>query len=226
MKQKYIANILIIFGLVTFLASLIDMSIILFPLNLSSPDWVYLSTQQISDRIVVPMLGLVMILLGFYFSCFKDEFIKIRLEKTIGIISFVIGLGLIISSLFYVLVLNSIENQVIMSVKQKNENIKKQIAISYIQQNLAKQGITIEEGLKNKNIPMPKEVKSYFEKIDKNLKIEIKSTKLSLLKKNIKVIFNQILFIIAFLYIGINSLKLANFEAKQLILSKTEKNNQ
>jgi|GEM_PF-2194415 len=224
MKQKYISNILITFGLVTFLASLVDILVILIPLNLSNSEWVYLSIQSISDRIIVPMLGLVMILLGLYFNNFKNESVKITIGKSIGIISLVIGFGLIISSLLYVLVLGSIENQVMTSVKQKSENIKKQIAISYMQQSFAKQGIPLEQGLKNKKIPMPKEMKGYFEKIDKNLKIELKSTKLSLLKKNLKVIFTQILFIIAFLYIGISSLKLAKVTSKQLTLNKTEKN--
>jgi hypothetical protein len=226
MKQKYIANILITFGIVTFLASLLDLLFVLIPLHLSSPDWVYLSTQGISDRIVVPLLGLVITLLGLYFSNFKNELIKINLEKLIGIISFILSFGLIIGSIFYILVLGSVENQVITSVKQKNENIKKQIAISYLQQGYAKQGIPVRQEIEGKNIPMPQEMKKYFDKIDKNIKMETKSAKLSLLKKNIKVILTQILFIIAFLFTGMSCLKLAKVEAKQLALNKAEKSNQ
>jgi hypothetical protein len=134
------------------------------------------------------------------------------LEKALGIFSFIIGLSLILVTIFYTLTLSSVENQVSQSLKLKGDNVKKQLVINYIQQKGIKQ--------RTGKLTVPKEIEKYFKDIDKKVASELKSTKKSLLKKNIKTVLNLILFAFASLFIGISSFKAASIRLKQINLKK------
>jgi len=210
MNKQQLGRIFVIFGLATLLASIVDIAIVLIPLHLSDSNWVYLSSQDLADRSVIPLLGLIIILAGLYLNNDQKSRLKLNSEKCLGIFSFIFGLGLILITVFYTLTLSSIETQVSQSLKQKGENVKKQIVISYLQQ----------QGIKptSEKLAIPKELEKYFKEIDKKVAAELKIEKKSLLKKNIKTVLNLILFAFAYLYIGINVFSATCTNLKQLNL--------
>ena len=55
-----------IVGLVTILSALIDYLILLIPPNLTSPQWVLSLTTQLVDRGIVPLVGIALLLTGFW----------------------------------------------------------------------------------------------------------------------------------------------------------------
>jgi hypothetical protein len=66
MNKQQLSRIFIIFGFATLLASIIDIAAVLIPIHLSNPNWVYLSSQDLADRSIIPLLGIVIMLAGFY----------------------------------------------------------------------------------------------------------------------------------------------------------------
>lgn len=211
MNKLQLGRILTVFGLATLLASLVDILSVLIPLHLSDPNWVYLTSQDLAERSIIPLLGIILTLTGLYLNNNQSR-VSLNFQRILSVLSFLFGLGLILITVFYTLTLSSIENQVSQSIKQKGESLKKQIAISYMQQ----QGIKETTG----KIAIPGEMRKYFTEVDKKVNSEIKSTKMSLLKKNIKTILNLILFAIAYLYTAIATFKVSSIALKQLLIKK------
>jgi len=209
MNKKQFAQVLIAFGIATLFASLVDIASALIPLHLADPNWVYITSQEIAERCIIPLLGIVFLLSGFYLSN-DDQENKLQLNfvKSLGLLSVVLGFILVLTTIFCTMTFSSIENQVTQGIKDKGDNLKKQIAVSYIQQ----QGIKQLSG----KVVVPKQMEKYFKQIDSKVKEDIKTTKKSLLKKNIKTILNLLAFIFAYIYIGITTIISANIRQKQL----------
>lgn len=53
-------------GLVAILSALLDYLILLFPLNLTNTQWQLATTTQLVDRGIVPLVGMAMLLAGFW----------------------------------------------------------------------------------------------------------------------------------------------------------------
>jgi hypothetical protein len=212
MNKKQLGKIFAIFGLTTILASMTDIIMVLIPLHLSDKNWVYGSAQEIAERSIIPLLGLIILLAGKYMFSDENSKLKLNCERLLGAFSFIFGLGLILITVFFTLTLSSIDKQVTDSIKQKGENLKKQVAISYLQQ----QGVKETTG----KIAIPKELQKYFTEIDTRVKSETKSTKKTVLKKNIKTVINLLLFVIAYIFIGIITVNSANIALKQLKFKK------
>jgi hypothetical protein len=55
-----------IVGLVTIVSALVDYLVLLFPLNLVNPQWLLNLTTQLVDRGIVPLVGIALLLTGFW----------------------------------------------------------------------------------------------------------------------------------------------------------------
>lgn len=211
MNKKQLGKIFALFGFATLLASLTDILMVLIPLHLSDKNWVYGSAQELSERSIIPLLGIMFILAGKYMQDDNSQW-KLHCARLLGAFTFLFGLGLIIVTVFFTLTLSSIDNQVAKTIKDKGETLKKQVAISYLQQ----QGIKETSG----KVVIPKEMTTYFSKIDEKVKVETKSTKNALLKKNIKTVLNLFFFTVAYIFVGIITFTSTSMALKQLKFSK------
>lgn len=217
-KKNSFANILVVFGLMTLLTSLVDLLVILIPLHLANSQWVYAISQDISERSIISIIGVIAIVAGLLIRN-KDTAITLNFERILGIFCFSFSFLLIILTLLFTLSLHSIQIQLADSYKQKNEGLKKQVIISYVQTNVSNGKISKAQ-LKRNKIPVSKELKTYLSILDKNLKFEIKEANVELFKKNVKTILNLILFAIVYIFTGITIFNSSSMNLKKLSYAK------
>lgn len=212
LRKNYLSNILIVFGAVTLLSSLIDILTVLLPVHLSNPQWTFFISQDIAERSIIPLLGIVIILSGSYLRDAETNKIMLNVEKVLSIFSQLFGIGLVVVCLLYTLTIKTIENQAISNLKQRSQGVKAQLVNLYAQEKVA---------MKDKNVKL-NDINKYFENIDKKLQMDIKSAREDLFKKNAKTITNLLLFALSYIFTGIMGLKSSMRQQK---INKTLKNN-
>lgn len=209
-RKNYFEKILILFGVITLLTSLVDMAVIVIPLHLSAPQWVFASSQEVAERCIVPIIGIIAILAGFYLGNAENNKVSLNIERYLSIFSILFGVGLVIVTVFYALTINTIENQMISSLKKNSEGMKNQAMSVYSQVN-AKENVVPKE-----------ELDKYLTSLNKNLALETTSSKNKLLKKNVKTIINLVLFTLVYIFIGILGFKSSDVALKKLRYNKVE----
>lgn len=220
-NKNYFSNILIVFGSMTLFSSLADLLAIMIPLHLANSQWVYAVVQDVSERSIMPIFGIIAILAGLLIKN-KDSAISLNTERILSAFCFLFSVGLMVLALLFTLTLHPMENQLSDSYKQKNESYKKQVVMSYVQANIGNGKISKSDIL-NKKIPINKEVKDYLGKMDKNLALEIKAVKIDFFKKNIKTILNLLFFAFAYVFLGITGFNMACKDLKKLSFEKNAK---
>jgi hypothetical protein len=206
MRKVEISKILAWFGGIVLIISLIDLAGIIFPLRLSSPEWVYATTQGVITSILVPILSIVLLLCGSYFSSSSPNSKAILIgEKIVAIFTLILSLALFTNLVVFSLSLKAYETKVVSSIQSQQESVLTQL------ENIKK--------APNFNIPENVYNNKVLE-IKKAAEAQIKESKKSLLLKNIKSIAELLLYSIVSLIIGLiafasaklysNKLKFAN----------------
>lgn len=200
-----ISKLFIIFGIILLLISTIDIFDIIFPLNISMPEWVFNVSQSFINSLAVPALSIVLLLAGIFL---KENYTKNKkfliFEKLISIISFGFGLAVCISLLLYSLSMKAYEVKTISSIKTQGEAVIKQLEQIY---NVKESKIP--ETLYKQKVSEVKEKINYQQEQTKNL----------LFRKNIKMIIEMMLYIALYFLIGVISFNSAKNKLVELKLS-------
>ena len=180
LRNAEISKLLIAFGIIISIISLIDLFGIVFPLHLSNVEWVFNVTQGVISSVLAPLLSIVLLLCGFYFNKNSVSDKKIlNLEKVVSIIAFGLGLLLIANLLIYSLSLKAYETKVVSSIQTQQETILQKIT----------------DIKKNPSLKIPENVyNAKVAEINKAATVQIKSAKKSLFVKNLKSIIELLLY--------------------------------
>lgn len=203
-KKNFLAKILIVFGLVTLLTSLVDILAAVVPPHLANSQWVYGTAQEISERSIIPILGIVLTLLGIYLENGENKPL-LNLQRALGIFSALFGLGLITVILLFALSMNSIKTNAVQQIKEKSDNVRSQVT-----------------ALSAKNPQLAGKANEFITKLDKNVAQEIKSVERNFHKRNLKTLINLILFAVAYLFTGVLAFRHANIDLRKLRFKKSE----
>ncbi len=206
LRKDYFAKILVVFGIATLIASLVDIIVLLVPLQLKFPQWVYYTVQGVSELSLVPIIGVLAIVGGLYLGKSANSKLTIFAERFLAVLCSVFSLGLIVSIVFYTISMNSIENKALAGIKKEAASIKIQVN-EYAKKNPQ---IT-EERLATK-----------IAEIDTQLLKRTKKTTNDLAKKNIKTMTNLIAYAFVYVLAAILLLKVSLLEAKRMYYNKPE----
>ena len=187
-RKTEISKVFIWFGVVVLIISMIDIFDILFPLRLSSPEWVFVTTQGIVTSILAPALAIILILAGFYIN--KNSVTNKKgliFEQILSFGSFILMLCIAGNLLIYSLSIKAYETNAVSSIKSQKES-----ALSKLEEIKNSGQINVAEEVFEQKIA----------EINRAASQQIESTKKQILKRNIKVIVEMILYILLYLMIG------------------------
>lgn len=201
LKKELVGKLLTVFGTATLFASIVDASVVLLPLHLSNSQWVYGTVGKISDAGIVPLIGIIAIVCGFYLSTEKENKFLLFAERTMAGICSLFALYLIIFTFLFSVSLNSVENTMNSKIKGKGKEIKEQINM-----------------IADKNSQIPREeVQKKIEEIDKSVLFQVKQSEKYFIKTNIKILANLLLYIFVYVYFALSLFKTAMFTRKKYI---------
>jgi len=201
-----LSRFLITFGIIGMLISTIDILYIIFPLRLSSPEWVFNTAQSVVNSLLAPSLCLVLLLCGIYFvKDYLSQKSLIILEKLTSITALVFGLLICSILLLYSLSMKTYEAAVVTSLKMQSENV-----ISQIDKIYKEKKINISEKVYNDKVS----------EIKKGTNMQVKHAKKIILLKTIKSIAEMILYTLLFFIIGIFSFNSSKSSLSKLKFSK------
>jgi hypothetical protein len=201
-RNTEISKILIWFGVLVLIISLIDLFGIVFPFNLSEPGWIFSVTQRIITSMVAPILSIVLILCGFYFNKNSLASKKILIiEKFVSLLSLGLAIFLCANLIVYWPSLTPYEIKIVSSIQAQQQTVLRQLD-SYKK---SPQLNINEDAYKNK-----------INEINQNALNQIKNTKNTLLLNYIKSIIELILYALLSLVLSIVSYRSAKLNSNKL----------
>jgi len=186
-KIKNTGILILIFGAATLLASFVNNLALLIPLRTDSPQWIYSTAGSISETCIIPLIGLLALITGFYLSVSENSKAVLLFERITAGICATIALFLLISTLMFSLSVSQVENNMVNQVKVKGENLKKQVT-AYAQGNSEVSAEQLNQSISN---------------IDDTLLIQVRELNSNFLKTNVKILINNFAYITAYSLFGI-----------------------
>ncbi len=199
-KKEILGKLLFIFGMATFIASLIDIASLLFPLRLGSSQWVYSLVRTISETSIIPMIGILSMISGFYLVVSRENRIVFVFESISTGVCASFALFLIILTLLFSVSFSSVENKMVSEIREKGETLKNQLT-AYARENPEVTGEELDKSIK---------------KIDVNLLNQVKSVNKSFLKSNVKIFVNIFVYIAAYILFSLILFKTSIITRKKL----------
>jgi len=185
MKLKDIAGILTVLGFATVISSFLDFYTYLCPVVIKNPEWVFEVSQRIADTTILPVLGIVLFLLGFYFSDFRKNKNLTAVTKVLcGSLCVIFFVFLSFNTIMYGISMKAVKLSKIESLKFANNSAKERINAVYEQN--------------QKEISVA-EYNSALNKLGDELSSQINYLNLTHTKINIKTLMT--LFIFSFVYL-------------------------
>lgn len=206
-KKEIIGKLLLVFGITTIIASLADFASLLLPMHLGNSQWVYSTTERLSETSIIPLLGLLSMVSGFYLIVPKENKAVLMFERVSASVCALFAALLVIFTLLFSMSVGSVENNMVSNVKGKAEKLKNQI-IAY-----SEQAPEVNKEEINKSI----------KKIDESLVLQTKSISKSLLKNNLKIFTNILSYIIASVIFSLILFKSSVITRKKLYYESNQK---
>jgi hypothetical protein len=186
-KKEIIGKLLAVFGVATVIASLVDLASIMLPLQLRNNQWVYQTVQSVSNISIIPLIGIISFVIGYYLIFSRESNALILLERlSSGVCSLFVVL-LTALTLLFSMSINSVENSMVTQIKNQADKVKQQIT-AYVQQ--------------NQSIPKAK-LQNKIKEIDAGLVLQVNSVKKNILKNNIKILVNILSYLVAYIIFAV-----------------------
>ncbi len=200
-----ISKLFISLGIIGLLISTIDIFDIILPLHVSSPEWIFNITQSFVNSLLAPVICIILLLSGIYLIGNSTKTKNILLyQQIISLITLLFGILITINLLFYSLSMKSYEIGVISNIKYQSEEISKKLDQVY--------------EIQKSQIP-EKFYKEKVNEIKQKTNSQIKQAKKTLLRKNIKIIIEMVLYITLYFLIAVFSFQSAKNDKQKLKFS-------
>jgi len=179
LKKEYFSKMLIIFGVATLVTWVANFISLIIPFQFKVAKWVYLLSQEISEKSIFPLLGILAIIGGVYICNFAKESkckCAVWAERLSAVFCIFLFTGLITMAVVYSLSIKSLHNDIKNQIMGEANKVKSQVAMM-VQSN---------PGIKQENI------QSGMQELDKRVNLELKKAKKDIIINSIKILLGLI----------------------------------
>lgn len=195
-KKEYLAKMLVIFGFATLVAWIVNFISLLIPFQFKVAKWIYLLSQEISEKSIFPLIGILAIIGGTYI-CNSAKESKCRCaiwaERLSAVLCMFFFAGLVTIAIVYSLSIKPLYLDVKTQIMGEADKVKSQIAMM-IQSN---------PNIKQENLQRG------MQELDKRVNIELKKAKKDIITNSIKILVGLISFAITYLMFAIYLIKMS-----------------
>jgi len=203
-KKEYLAKLFVIFGVATLITWIVNFVILIIPFQFKVLKWVYLLSQEISEKSIFPLLAILAIITGVYLCTAAKEEKGLKCNCAIwakslsAALSIVFFAGIVTIAVVYSLSIKPLYFDLKTQINDEANKVKSQI-VMMAQSNPNLQKENIERGMQD---------------IDKRVSEEVKKAKKDVILNSIKILTGLISFAFAYLIFAIYLIKILVFKGK------------
>lgn len=199
LKQKYLAKLLVVFGAATLITWVVNFISLIIPFQFKVAKWVFLISQEISEKSIFPLIGILAIIGGVYICNAakeaKDSKCRCavwaaRLSSILCILFFV---GLITMTAVYSLSIKPLQNDVKTQIMGEADKVKSQISMMV---------------QANPNLPQ-ENLQRGMQELETRVNQELAKAKKDIIINSIKILVGLISFALANLVFAIYLIKIS-----------------
>jgi len=205
LKKEYLAKLFVIFGVTTLIAWIVNFIVLIMPFQFKVLKWVYLLSQELSEKSIFPLLGILALITGVYLcTSAKEEGGGLKCkcavwaERLSAVLSMVFFAGLLTMAVVYSLSIKPLCLDIKNQIDDEAAKVKSQIAMMS-QSNPNIQQENIEKGIQD---------------IDKRVVVEIKKANKDIVVNSVKILVGLISFAFAYLIFAVYLIKISLFKNK------------
>ena len=203
-KKEYLAKMLVIFGIATLITWTVNFISLLIPFQFKVTKWVFLFSQEISEKSIFPLLGILAIIGGVYLcnsakEC-KDSKCRCAVwaERLSAAFCAFFFAGLIAVVVVYSLSIKPLQTDVKTQIQGEADKVKAQITMM-AQSNPQIKQENLQMGLQDLNI---------------RVTVELKKAKTDIIINSIKILTDLVLSAFVYLMFAIYLLKMSLLKNK------------
>lgn len=135
LKKEYFAKILISFGIITLFTSIVNIISLLIPFQFKVAQWVYLFSQEISEKSIFPIIGILAIIGGTFICNFAKKCQESKCkcavwaERLSAVLCLIFFTGLVTLAFVYTFNIKTLQNDVKTQIQGEEQKVKTQIAM-------------------------------------------------------------------------------------------------
>ena len=195
-KKEYLAKILVVFGITTLTTWIVNFIILIIPFQFKIAKWVYLFSQELSERSIFPLLALLAIVGGTYL-CNSAKEPKCRCavwaERFSSVLSIFFFAGLVTIAVVYSLSVRPLLADVKTQILGEADKVKSQI-VMMAQSNPNIKQENIQNGLQD---------------LEKRVGMELAGAKKDITINSVKILFDLLAFALAYLIFAVFLIKMS-----------------
>ncbi|MEI8388699.1 MAG: hypothetical protein WCG23_02315 [bacterium] len=195
-KKEYLAKIFVVFGITTLITWIVNFIILIIPFQFKIAKWVYLFSQEVSERSIFPLLGLLAVVGGTYL-CNSAKESKCRCavwaERVSAVLSIFFFAGLVTIAVVYSLSVRPLLADVKTQILGEADKVKSQI-VMMAQSNPSIKQENIQNGLQD---------------LEKRVGMELAGAKNDIITNSVKIIFDLLAFALAYLILAVLLIKMS-----------------
>ena len=195
-KKEYLAKIFVVFGITTLITWIVNFIILIIPFQFKIAKWVYLFSQELSERSIFPLLGLLAVVGGTYL-CNSAKESKCRCavwaERVSAVLSIFFFAGLVTIAVVYSLSVKPLLADVKTQILGEADKVKSQI-VMMAQSNPNIKQENIQNGLQD---------------LEKRVGMELAGAKNDITINSVKIIFDLLAFAMAYLILAVLLIKMS-----------------
>jgi hypothetical protein len=205
LKKEYLAKMLVMFGVVALFNSIISIIVLAIPFQFKVPKWVFMFSQEISERSIFPILA-ILVLIGGVYICNSAKECKeskcrcaVWAEKLSAAFCIIFFTGLITIAFVYTFNLKALQSDIKTQIQGEAEKVKTQITMMIQRNNPQIEQENVQNGIRELN---------------ERAAMEIKKANKSIIINSIKILAGLISFAILYLITAIYLIKISISENK------------
>ena len=198
-KKEYLAKMFVIFGIATLVTWVVNFISLLIPFQFKVTRWIYLLSQEISEKSIFPLIGILAIIVGTYLcnSAKEGNGSKCRCavwaERLSAVLCMVFFAGLITMAIVYSLSIKPLYGDIKTQIMGEADKVKSQISMM-AQSNPNIRQENLQRGL---------------QELDKRVNMELKKAKKDIIANSIKILVGLIAFAFTYLMFSIYLIKMS-----------------
>ncbi len=200
LKKEYFAKMLICFGIGSLIAWIASFVALIMPFDFKTVKWVYLFSQQISEKAILPLFSIIAIIGGIYLCQSEQKESKnskciyaIWTERFLAVLSLSFFVGLVSLSIIFSTSIKPIYSEVKTQINEEANRVKAQISIMT---------------QTNPNI-VQENLKKGLEELNQKVNQELKKAKKDITVNSVKILISLIVFALIYLKFAIYLMKIS-----------------
>lgn len=164
LKKEYLSKLLVVFGVATLITWIVNFVNLILPFQFKVVKWVYIISQELSEKSIFPLIGILALMGGVYLcnAAKESKDSKCRCAVWAARVSSVLCMfffaGLITMTVVYSLSIKPLQNDVKTQIMNEADKVKSQMAMM-VQANPNLPQENLQKGMDELNISVTRELK-------------------------------------------------------------------